>query len=199
MTFLLSGGQQRWSQSPNQTRTTRTHSVTDPLHWQVGLCKVLERMINTRFIWYLEKYGILDKSQCGFRKHRSTTDHLVSLKRYICDAFAQKQQTVGLFFDLEKAYETTWQYGTYIRLGSEVDCRISCLSISETAQFGSESGTHSLVNSTQKKESQLVVSWLLHASDWRLTSCHLLLPQTYSEHSLWMIWRSVFVGAPLTP
>ena len=33
------------------------------------LCKVLERMINTRFIWDLEKYGILDKSQCGFRKH----------------------------------------------------------------------------------------------------------------------------------
>ena len=68
-------------------------------------------MINTRFNWYLEKYGILDKSQCGFRKHRSTTDHLVSLKRYIRDAFAQKQQAVGLFFDLEKAYETTWQYG----------------------------------------------------------------------------------------
>ena len=72
------------------------------------LCKVLERMINTRFIWHLEKYGILDKSQCGFRKHRSTTDHLVSLERYVRDAFAQKQQAVGLFFDLEKAYETTW-------------------------------------------------------------------------------------------
>ena len=27
------------------------------------------------------------------------------------DAFAQKQQAVGLFFGLEKAYETTWQYG----------------------------------------------------------------------------------------
>ena len=75
------------------------------------LCKVLERMINTRFIWYLEKYGILDKSKCGFRKHRSTTDHLVSLKRYVCDTFALKQQAVGLFFDLQKAYETTWQYG----------------------------------------------------------------------------------------
>ena len=75
------------------------------------LCKVLERMIDTRFIWYLEKYGILDKKQCGFRKHRSTMDHLVSLKRYVRDAFAQKQQAVGLFFDLEKAYETTWQYG----------------------------------------------------------------------------------------
>ena len=54
---------------------------------------------------------MLDKSQCGFRKHRSTTDHLVSLKRYVRDAFARKQQTVGLIFDLEKAYETTWQYG----------------------------------------------------------------------------------------
>ena len=75
------------------------------------LCKVLERMINTRFIWYLEKYKILDRSQCGFRKYRSTTDHLVSLERYLRYAFAQRQQAVGLFFDLEKAYETTWQYG----------------------------------------------------------------------------------------
>ena len=71
------------------------------------LCKVLEHMIKTRFVWYLEKYGVLDKRPCGFRKHRRTTDHLVSLERYVRDAFAQKQQAVGLFFDLEKAYETT--------------------------------------------------------------------------------------------
>ena len=80
------------------------------------LCKVLECMINTCFIWYLEKYGILDKSQCGFRKHRSTMDHLVNLERYVRDAFARKQQAVGLFFDLEKAYETWWQYGIILDL-----------------------------------------------------------------------------------
>ena len=51
------------------------------------------------------------KSQCGSRKHRGTMDHLVSLERYVRDAFARKQQAVGLFFDLEKAYETTWQCG----------------------------------------------------------------------------------------
>ena len=67
-------------------------------------------MINTRFTWYLEKYRRLDRSQCGFRKHPSMTDHLMSLEMYFRDPFAPRQQAVGLFCDLEKAYETTWQY-----------------------------------------------------------------------------------------
>ena len=108
---------------PQQWRAATVISIpkpikdhTDPLNYQPialtsCLCKILERMINTSFIWYLEKYRILDRSQFGFRKHRSTTDHLVSLERYLRDAFAQRHQAVGHFFDLEKAYETTWQYG----------------------------------------------------------------------------------------
>ena len=102
-------------------------------------------MINTRFIWYLEKYGILDRSQCGFRKHRSTANHLVSLERYLRGAFSQRQQAVGLFFDLEKAYETTWQYGI-IRDLHRIGLRgwlSLCGNISGTAESASELGPYS--------------------------------------------------------
>jgi len=43
--------------------------------------------------------------QCGFRKQRSTTDHLVRLESFVREPFAQRQHAVGVFFDLEKAYE----------------------------------------------------------------------------------------------
>ena len=49
--------------------------------------------------------------QCGFRKQRSTTDHLVRLESFVREAFAQRQHAVGVFFDLEKAYESTWKFG----------------------------------------------------------------------------------------
>ena len=35
----------------------------------------------------------------------------MSLEIYLRDSFAQRQQAVSLSVDLEKAYETTWQYG----------------------------------------------------------------------------------------
>jgi len=49
--------------------------------------------------------------QCGFRKQRSTTDHLVRLESFVREAFVQRQHAVGVFFDLEKAYESTWKFG----------------------------------------------------------------------------------------
>ena len=42
---------------------------------------------------------------------KSTIDHLVRLETFIRDAFLNKQEVVSIFFDLEKAYDTTWKYG----------------------------------------------------------------------------------------
>ena len=50
-------------------------------------------------------------NQAGFRKNYSTNDHLVRLESFIHDAFIKKEHCVAIFFDLEKAYNTTWKHG----------------------------------------------------------------------------------------
>ena len=49
--------------------------------------------------------------QCGFHKQQSTNDHLVRLESFVREAFAQRQHVVGVFFDMEKAYKSTWKFG----------------------------------------------------------------------------------------
>ena len=56
-------------------------------------------MINDRLVWYLENNDILTDIQCGFRKHRSTIDHLVRLDSFIRDAFLKVAYNSGPFFE----------------------------------------------------------------------------------------------------
>ena len=73
--------------------------------------KTVERMVNKRLVWYLEKNGLLAKQQCGYRANRSAVDRLIRLETFIRDAFIQNQHLVAVFFDLQNAYDTTWKHG----------------------------------------------------------------------------------------
>ena len=89
---------------------------TDPINYRPialtsCLCKSLERMINNRLTWFLESNDLLTEFQCGFRNKRGTIDHLVRLETFIRDAFIKKEHLTAVFFDLEKAYDTTWKHG----------------------------------------------------------------------------------------
>ncbi|GFO19418.1 ribonuclease hi [Plakobranchus ocellatus] len=64
-------------------------------------------MVNDRLVHVLESRNLLSNAQCGFRKDHSTLDHLVTLETSIKKAFARKKQVLAVFFDLEKAYDTT--------------------------------------------------------------------------------------------
>ena len=68
-------------------------------------------MINTRLVWHLESKGLISPFQFGFRKNRSSLDPLLRLSNQIQQGFAKQCQTIGVFFDLEKAYDTTWRLG----------------------------------------------------------------------------------------
>jgi hypothetical protein len=65
-------------------------------------------MVNNRLTWFLESNNLLTNIQGGFRKNRST---IVRLESFIRDGFINNQHVVSVFFDLEKAYDTTWKYG----------------------------------------------------------------------------------------
>ena len=71
----------------------------------------MERMANARLVCSLESQDLLTDIQCGFRKKRSTLDQLVRFETFIQDTFVQKQHVLPIFFDLQKAYVTTWKHG----------------------------------------------------------------------------------------
>ena len=75
------------------------------------LCKLMEKLINKRLSWYLETNKLLSPLQSGFRKNRSTMDQLVRLETFIRQAFVKGEHLTAIFFDLEKAFDTTWKYG----------------------------------------------------------------------------------------
>ena len=68
-------------------------------------------MISNKLIQYLESNKLITNIQCEFRKNRSTTHHLIRLDTYIKQEMADGKATEGVFFDLEKSYDSTWRYG----------------------------------------------------------------------------------------
>ena len=82
-----------------------------PISLTCCTCKLLEKIVNHRLVWYLETNNLIAPTQFGFRKLRTTTDQMLILERGIREAFNASKHLIGVFFDIEKAYDTTWRYG----------------------------------------------------------------------------------------
>ena len=110
MTFRLIGGKAIVIPIPKPGKDPTNPTSYRPIALTSCICKTMERMINRRLVWYLESHKLLTNVQCGFRSKRSTVDHLVRFETFCREAFIHNQHLVSVFFDLEKAYDTTWKY-----------------------------------------------------------------------------------------
>ena len=89
-----------------------------PISLTSCLCKLLEKMVNKRLMWYLEQGDYISKTQSGFRQNRSTTDSIVKFETDIRQAITRKEHSVAVFFDLTKAYDMAWRHGIIQKLYS---------------------------------------------------------------------------------
>ena len=96
---------QKPGKDPTQAQNYRFVSLTS------CLSKVLEKMVTITLMWYLDKNNCLSMYQSGFRKNRSTIDQLVQLENAIQNSFAAHKHLIAVFFDVEKAFDTTWRHG----------------------------------------------------------------------------------------
>nr|KAG5698628.1 hypothetical protein BaRGS_003142 [Batillaria attramentaria] len=78
--------------------------------------KLMERLINSRLTWYLEKKEIISDRQAGFRHHRSTEDQVTYVAQKLEDALQDKKHTLAVWIDLEKAYDKVWKDGLKLKL-----------------------------------------------------------------------------------
>lgn len=76
-----------------------------PISLTSCICKLMEKMIFKRLTWILEENNFISEAQSGFRTGRSTLDHLVTMEHIILDSFSEKKECIGVFFDIEKAYD----------------------------------------------------------------------------------------------
>ncbi len=74
--------------------------------------------MNKRLLFVIESNGLLSDQQCGFRRHRSTMDHLMNLEHCNSEAFPNKEYLVGVFLDINKALDMTWRHGILMKLCS---------------------------------------------------------------------------------
>eukprot|EP00745_Piridium_sociabile_P028023 TRINITY_DN45058_c0_g1_i3.p1 TRINITY_DN45058_c0_g1~~TRINITY_DN45058_c0_g1_i3.p1 ORF type:complete len:184 (-),score=10.55 TRINITY_DN45058_c0_g1_i3:304-855(-) len=78
----------------------------------------MEKNVLQRIIHYCEKNEIIPVNQAGFRKGRSTVEHLVKLTTQIKRQFARRKSILATFFDVRKAYDQVWHKRLLYKLKS---------------------------------------------------------------------------------
>ena len=92
------------------------HSNYRPISLLSQFGKIFERVLSDKITSWCNMSNIFNKEQSGFRKNRSTNDHLYLLSQYITEGFNKKLQTDCIFIDFEKCFDKIWTKGLIFKL-----------------------------------------------------------------------------------
>lgn len=70
------------------------------------LSKIFEGVIHERLTSFFDKHQIIATNQYGFQKHRSTEQALIHIKEKIIVNMESRKYTLGLFLDIQKAFDS---------------------------------------------------------------------------------------------
>ena len=87
-----------------------------PINLISSIMKLFERVIEQRLRSHLEHIGFINKHQSGFRKAKSTDDHLFRPSQSIVESFNRGEHVVAAFLDVEKAFDNVWHNGLRFKI-----------------------------------------------------------------------------------
>ena len=87
-----------------------------PISLLPAMGKIFERIVASRLSTFLEKSNYFDEKQAGFRKKHSTLDQLFKLSQSVSTALKKHKKAVGVFLDVEKAFDAVWIEGLKYKL-----------------------------------------------------------------------------------
>ena len=87
-----------------------------PISLLPAISKVFERILCERLVDFLEENNLLNKYQAGYRKGRSTQEHIFRLAQQVYNGFKNRDCTYATFLDCEAAFDAVWTNGLRYKL-----------------------------------------------------------------------------------
>ena len=82
-----------------------------PISLLSAIMKLFERVIQKRLWKQLEDNRFFSKYKSGFRKSKSTNDHLFHLSQTIMESFNRGKHVTAALLDVKKAFDNVWHNG----------------------------------------------------------------------------------------
>ena len=101
---------------PKPNKDTSSAKNYRPISLLSCLGKLFERLLAGRLSKYLEKKGLFNKNQSGYRRGKMTSDHLLRLVEESHEGFRKGHVTASLFLDAEAAFDKCWHNGIKYKL-----------------------------------------------------------------------------------